>query len=110
MAVKAKKEVEMYRYEYEKLLLYIRKHLDREYGGVANFLDSKDFVLSGFEDTPSEQAKMYTYLSLPPEGQKARVKSFPVLKKLYKYLLGINIKSKIKVSREQIILSDFKIM
>lgn len=97
---------EKHQYEYEVLLKHIRKYLDDKFGGVANFLDSDEFKECSFKDTPNERAKMFTYLSLPADGEKARVKSFPVLQKLYKRLLGVEVESKIKVVREQELFTD----
>jgi len=93
-------------YEYEALLRHIRKHIDAEFGGVTAFLKSDSFVSCGFVDTKRERSKMSTYLSLPKAGELSRVKSYPVLKKLYKHLLGVNVNSKIIVSREQTLVTD----
>ena len=93
-------------YEYEDLLRHIRKHIDAEFGGVTAFLNSDSFVDSGFVDTKKERAKMSTYLSLPKDGEASRVKSYPVLKKLYKHLLDVNVASEIVVSREQTLVTD----
>lgn len=100
------KKQEKHQYEYEYLLRHIRNYLDENFGGVSNFLETEDCKICGFEDTPNERAKMFTYLSLPAEGEKVRVKSFPVLQKLYKGLLGIEIENKIKVVREQVLFCD----
>ena len=97
---------EKHQYEYEDLLIHIRNYLDENFGGVSNFFGTEDYKNCGFEDTPNERAKMFTYLSIPAEGEKARVKSFPVLQKLYKGLLGIVIENKIKVVREQVLYCD----
>jgi len=94
-------------YEYEEVLRYIRKHIDEEQGGVSKFLNSDKYLECGFKDSPNERAKMFTYLSLPAEGEKARTKSFPVMKKLYKGLLGVELVNKIKVIRTQMIETEF---
>lgn len=89
-------------YTYEDLLLRIRTHIDDKYGGVALFLQHKDYLKCGFDE--AENAKMYTYLALPREGNDgARVKSFPAMKKLFKGLLGIELENHIKVERKQMI-------
>lgn len=107
MPVRPKKsEQGRHQYEYEELLKHIRKYIDESFGGVANFLGSEEFVKCDFIDTPKERAKMFTYLSLPIEGKKARVKSFPVLQRLFEHLLGVKIESKIKVIREQKLFTD----
>ena len=99
-----------YAYEYEVLLKHIREHIDTEYGGVANFLQTKRFEEIGlFHGTEQDKNKMFTYLSLPADGEKARVRSFPVISKLFEELLGITLESKITVVREQRILSDTKL-
>lgn len=94
-------------YAYEEVLKYIRKHIDEEQRGVSKFLHSDKYLGCGFKDSPNERAKMFTYLSLPAEGETARVKSFPVMKKLYKGLLGVELVNKIKVIRTQMIESEF---
>jgi len=88
-------------YTYKELLVHLRSQLDTRYGGVAKFLGTEDYLACGFEDNPKQEAKMYTYLSLPAEGEPVRTKSFPVLYKLYKGILGVEISSKIKVVRTQ---------
>lgn len=98
-----------YAYEYEDLLRIIRKHIDEEYGGVANFLQTKTFEeMELFHGTEQDKAKMFTYLSLPPDGEKAGVRSFPVISKLFEELLHVRLESKITVIRKQSILSDTK--
>ncbi len=54
---------------------------------------------------------MYTYLAIAKKGNEKlrRVKSFPMIQKLYKGLLGITLENKIAVTRDQIITSDMKI-
>lgn len=96
-------------YDYEVLLRHIRDHIDKEFGGVAKFLGTKDYLACGFTDTPNQRAKMHTYLSLPPKGESVGTKSFPVLKKLFTHLLGIELDSKIKVVRTQTLHSNTKI-
>lgn len=101
-----KKAEERHNYSYEELLGHIRQYIDDNFGGVSVFLNSDEYKECGFKDTPNERAKMFTYLSLPVEGERARVRSFPVLKVLFSCLLGIELESKIKVVREQTLTSD----
>lgn len=89
--------------------MHVRKHIDVVYGGVTDFMANEDFREAGFLDTPNERAKISTYLSLPPEGEKARVRSYPVLQVLYRYFWGIELESKVVVTRVQILHSDTKI-
>lgn len=101
--------VNMQEYSYEDLLLRIRTHIDGEYGGVSNFLKHEMYEKCGFEVGAKETAKMFTYLALPKEtndGTGRRIKSFPVLKKLYKGLLGVDIQNDIQVQRTQVIKAD----
>ena len=98
-----------YKYSYEDLLIHIRGFIDKEFGGVASMLQSDEYKEFGFKDTPNERSKMFTYLSIPAEGERARVRSFPVLKILYKKLLNIELDSKIKVVREQTLTSNTEI-
>lgn len=108
MPVRARKKAatKKHSYEYEELLRYIRKHIDERFGGVTAFLNSDSFVNAGFVDTDKERAKMSTYLSLPKEGETSRVKSYPVLRKLYAHLLNIKVDSEIVVTREQTLVTD----
>lgn len=94
-------------YDYKELLKHIRSHIDENLGGVAAFVNSPTFAELGFSTDPKDKAKIYTYLSIPTDSEAAiKVKSLPVLKKLYKGLLGVNITSKMEVIRKQTIKSD----
>lgn len=110
--VKTEQQEEKHRvcYEYEKLVIHLRKHIDGEYGGVASFLETEKFSKMKLFNTSKEgKAKMFTYLSLPAEGEKSRVKSFPTIARLYKELLDIELESKIEVVRTQTIYSNKKL-
>lgn len=97
-------------YEYEDLVVHLRKHIDEEFGGVANFLETEKFDKMGlFDNSKKGKSKMFTYLSLPAKGEKSRVKSFPTIKVLYKELLGIELDSTIQVIKVQKIYSDKKL-
>lgn len=106
---KPKKIEQPTQYSYEYLLRHIRSHIDKDLDGVAGFLNSPKFEECGFKNTPNERAKMFTYLSLPKEGETVKVKSFPVLQKLYNTLLGVSLESKMVVTRTQVISSEAKI-
>ena len=99
-------------YEYDELLRFIRSHIDAEFGGVSKFLDSPTFEELGFPTDDKEKRKMFTYLSLPAEGEKKKVKSVPILAKLFRGLLEVELESKMKIVRTQLITSnkelDFK--
>lgn len=97
---------EMKEYQYGELLVRIRAYIDDTYGGVAKFLSHEDFKKCGFKGTKADGDKMYIYLSLPREEDSRRIKSFPVVAKLYKGLLGIELKNDIKVLRVQTIRAD----
>ena len=98
---------ELQTFTYEDLLKRIRNYIDVTYDGVANFLKHSDLEKCGFGTDSKEAAKMYTYLALPKEGAEGRrTKSFPVVQKLYKGLLGIDIESDIVVTRMQVIKGD----
>ena len=108
----AHQQVEKHRvcYEYEDLVIQLRKHIDKEFGGVANFLITEKFdKMELFNTTKEGKAKMFTYLSLPAEGEKSRVKSFPTIAKLYKELLDIELENVITVVKTQKIYSNKKI-
>jgi len=97
-------------YEYEDLVIHLRKHIDEEFGGVAHFLETEAFDKMRLFNTSKEgKAKMFTYLSLPAEGEKSRVKSFPAIAKLYKELLDIELENSITVVRTQKIYSNKKL-
>jgi hypothetical protein len=102
-----KSAAKVHTHTYEELLVRIRKHIDETYGGVAALIAHKDFTRKcKFESSEATHSKIYVYLSLPQNGEGAKVKSFPVLQKLYKGLLGIELKNKIQVMRSQIITSE----
>jgi len=90
-------------YGYVELLLHIRAVIDEEYGGVAKFIESEKFLELGFEDTKSERSKFHTYMACQTDKTKT-VKSLPVLKKLYKGLLDVDLES--RIVRTQIIISE----
>lgn len=110
--VKQEQQEEKHRvcYEYEDLVIHLRKHIDKEFGGVASFLETEAFDKMRLFNTSKEgKAKMFTYLSLPAEGEKSRVKSFPTIAKLYDKLLDIQLENSIQVVRTQKIYSNKKI-
>ena len=92
-------------YDYDELLVHIRKKIDGEYGGLAKFIKSEKFVECGFEPSPNETARMMTVLSLPADGMKKKVRSFQILKKLYKGLLGVDLENTLSVVRVQKIVT-----
>lgn len=99
-----KKTTEEKQYSYEELLRGIRTHIDEAYGGVSKFLQHEDYTgKCGFVE--SERSKIFSYLSISKDGtfSASRTKSFPMVQKLYKVLLDIDLTSKIVVSREQVI-------
>ena len=97
-------------YEYEDLVIHLRKHIDKEFGGVAHFLETETFdKMRLFNTSKQGKAKMFTYLSLPAEGEKSGVKSFPTIAKLYDKLLNIQLENSITVVRTQKIYSNKKI-
>lgn len=93
-------------YTYEELLIHMRKHIDKQFGGVAKFIESNEFLQCGLVNNKEERAKIFTYLSMPDSLGKSKVKSFPVLEKLYKHLLGVEVESKIVVERKQILTTN----
>jgi hypothetical protein len=102
MPKRENKKQEKKEYGYVDLLLHIRTVIDEEYGGVAKFIESDKFVEIGFEDSKSEKSKFHTYMACQTDKTKT-VKSFPVLRKLYKGLLNIELES--KIVRTQVILA-----
>ena len=92
-------------YSYEDLLSNMRTYLNENYGGVAKFLESEKFLEIGFQDTKAERSKLHIYLANQTDKTKT-VKSFPVLQKLYKGLLEIELTSRVEVVRTQIIISE----
>lgn len=92
-------------YGYEELLAHMRTIINEQHGGVAKFVESPEFRKCGFADTPAEKRNFHTYMAVQSDKSKT-VKSVPVLKKLYKGLLDIELDSKIVVVRTQVILSD----
>lgn len=105
MPVREPLDREAQSYSYDELLMNVRRIIDDEHGGVAKFIGSEKFIEIGFKDTKSERGKFHTYLACQSDKSKT-VKSFPVLQRLYKGLLGVDLESKIKVERTQVILSN----
>ena len=91
-------------YTYESLVEYIRSVIIERYGSLAAFVESNDFESVGFDNARTIKTNIYVYLS---KGSKT--KSLPVLSKLYKYLLDIELVGKVKVIRELIITSSREI-
>lgn len=98
-------EMEKFEYGYEELLRYLAKKIKEEYGSITEFVNSDDCRSFGLGRTSADKRKMFTYLTIPAEGKKAKVKSFPVVKKLYSRLLNIELEAKIEVVRTQKIFS-----
>lgn len=92
-------------YEYDVLLKKIQKVIDEEYGGTAKFVESEKFLEIGFKDTKTERANFFTYLANQTDKTKT-VKSVPVLKKLFKGLLGVELTSRVEVIRKTHIISN----
>ena len=92
-------------YSYEELLAKMQTLINEEYGGVAKFVETEKFLLLGFNDTKQDRSKFHTYLANQSDKTKI-VKSFPILKKLYKILLNIELEGRIEVVRKQIIISN----
>ena len=99
---------EQFEYDYDEVLTKIRTKIDEEYGGVAKFLESAKFSEMEIGEGKSGKAKIHIYLANQSDKSKT-VKSFPVLKKLYKILLDVDLESKVVITRKQVILTSQKI-
>lgn len=107
--VKNPKKNQEVEYTYEGLLAKLREKIDGEFGGVTAFLKSKEYKKLKFEDSATMRGRMMSVLSKPADGERKKVRSFPILQKLYSGMFGIELKSKVKVIREQIFYTDDKI-
>ncbi len=98
-------------YDYETLAEGIRNHIINTYGSVTEFFNHEDFIKKcGFTKADKSSSSMFTYLSVPTgeegPGKRKIVRSFPVISKLYRGLLGVELESKIKIERTQVITAE----
>lgn len=93
-----------YSYTYESLVAHIRTVITEQYGSLAAFVESKDFEEVGFDNARTIKNNIYVYLS-----GNTKTKSFPTLKKLYQYLLGVELEGKVEVIRTLKITSNREI-
>ena len=79
------KQTQRFEYSYDEVVDKIKEIIDQRFGGVGKFLDSEIYKKTGLGETKNDKAKIYTYLSNPTEKTK-RVRSFPVIQKLFSAL------------------------
>ena len=94
----------LHEYEYEQLIDYLRTKLTAEFGSISGFMTELNFERINIKFTANEKSKMFTYLSLP-----VRTKSFPLIEKMYKEFLGIELVKKLKVVRVMSVYSTTEI-
>jgi hypothetical protein len=85
--------------EYYDLLCFVRTYIDRNYGSVTQFFNSEDAQKCGLKNTTQEKNKLMNYLSIPKEHAEKKVSSAPMLNKLMKGLLGIEVRVETTVTR-----------
>ena len=85
--------------EYIDLLFFVRQYIDKKYGGVTQFFDSKDSAKCGFKQTLKERSNLQNYLSLPKHGENKKVISVPAMAKLFKGLFNLDITSKTEMQK-----------
>lgn len=88
-------------YSYESLMDEVRAHIIEHYGGVAEFLRSEKYK-EEFGIGQKTKANVRIYLSNGANGGKV-TKSFPMLKRLYKLVIGIELEAQTIVTRTQVI-------
>ena len=91
-------------YSYEELLIKIREVIQERFGSLAKFTASEEYRDMGY--SPKQAQNFYTYLSLPKEGTKKKTKSFVTIQKLFKILLGTELKSEMVVTRTMTLFTE----
>ena len=76
------RRAERYEYSYDEVVELLREKIEERFGGIAKFLESDAYKKTKLGESKKDKQKIYTYLSAPTAKTK-RVKSFPVIKKLF---------------------------
>lgn len=89
---------------YEDVLSRVRAEIDKRWGGVEKFLDdTKSLKESGILQDETAKPSLRVYLSVPAKGGMKKVKSLPVMAKLYQYLFDEELHFETEVKRTTLI-------